>query len=108
MFNLFLSVVSSTESPGTTSNTGSSKETAEEEDQKRSKKRRRQKSERQKVEENLIENELGFGSISSENMHGPGYTTFEQNLEKVESRSSNVRKVCSNLVFISIVVMLIR
>jgi len=60
------------------------------------------------VEENLIENELGFGSISSENMHGPGYTTFEQNLEKIESRSSNVRKFCSNLVSISIVVLLMR
>jgi len=66
------------------------------------KKRRRQKTERQKVEDSLLDEnseQLGFGSISSENMHGPGYTTFEQNPDRIENRSSKSSKnnFCSNL-----------
>jgi hypothetical protein len=93
----FFSVVSTTENPTTsTTHTG----TTEEEERKKLKKRRRQKSEKSKVEENSVSDNLGFGSISSENLHGPGYTTFEQKFE-AESGGKIVRKFCLKMVFAS-------
>ena len=103
------SVVSSTESPRstTTLNGNDAVENIDnEEDRKKVKKRRRQKTERQKVEESLVDDnseQLGFGSISSENMHGPGYTTFEQNPDRIENRSKSSKNAfCSNL-FVSVI-----
>ena len=99
-------MVSSTESPRVTTFGGSNQE--DEEKKKVKKKRRQQKTEKQKIEESLIENgELGFGSISSENIHGPGYSTFEQSLEKIENRSNSI-KFCSTFIVISFVITLLR
>jgi hypothetical protein len=100
---IFFSVVSTTENPTTsTTHTG----TTEEEERKKLKKRRRQKSEKSKDEENSVSDNLGFGSISSENLHGPGYTTFEQKFE-TESGEKSVRKFCSKVVFASTVLIVL-
>ena len=103
-------MISTTENPTTTLPTLTTL-LATEEDRKRSKKRRRQKSEKQKVDESQVSDErdeaLGFEPISSENLHGPGYATFEKKLE-TENGAEFVRKFCSNLFLSAAVVILFR
>ena len=97
-----LSVISSTEDPQTTAQSGYT----EDEGQKRPKKRRKQKTERPKLEETFVpedkDERLGFGSTSLDNMHGPGYTTFEQKLEA--ENGGNISNIfCSNVALVSAV-----
>ena len=102
-------MVSNPESPRVTTYSGINQE--DEEKKKVKKKRRQQKTEQQKIENNLIENgereELGFGSISSENIHGPGYSTFDQNVDKIENRSNSI-KLCYSILVISFVFTVLR